>query len=268
MNMAEQTLEVLICTVDERINNVVRNILPPCPFVKYLVSWQYNGDSSAIVPLSLANREDVEVIVHKGYGLSANRNCALCKSTGDILLISDDDACYRPEHFSRIKEAFRLYADADMLLFRMSDLAGRVFKPYPVDTYVYPHMPYGCYVSSLEIAFRRGKPVPLFDVRFGLGSDYLACGEEEVFVYQAYRLGLHIRYVPVVVVCTPHATTGCSFRDNVRVRRSKGAVLYMLHGFWGAFFRCLLFAFHQKQHTWSFFSDMFSGIWYIKHGKK
>ena len=38
------TLEVLVCTIDNGINNIDRLILAPIEGVSYLISWQHSPD--------------------------------------------------------------------------------------------------------------------------------------------------------------------------------------------------------------------------------
>ena len=109
-------------------------------------------------------------------------------------------------------------------------------------------------------------------MRYGLGSERLACGEEEVFIHQAFTCGAHITFIPHTIVSIPSSTTGDLFLQSVAVRRSKGAVLTLIHGTLGAFLRCLNFArLVHRQHpecTWrkcyNYLRDMLDGIRYIR----
>lgn len=259
-------LEVLICTIDEGIENVPSVLLPPRSNVCYLVSWQHAKMNSRELPVCLCERTDVRVFHLLGKGLSANRNHALSKAKGDVLLIADDDVSYRPEYFDNIMKAFELHPEASIICFQAIDEAGKAMRVYSANAYKYEERPYGSYVCSWEIALRNRPDIPRFDERFGLGSSYLACGEEEIFVEMAARQGLSVWYEPIPIVRTNRQTTGMKFSVSPAVQRSKGAVLYVIHGFWGAVMRCVKYALlmpgtFQKLKA---FANMWNGIRYIQ----
>lgn len=261
-------LEVLICTIDEGINRVVHTVLEPIPYIKYLISWQRTNDDDIRVPDQLTKRNDVRIISLKGKGLAANRNHAIRNATGDLLLLADDDAHYQPEYFKTILHAYEEHPEADILTFQMSDKTGHLLKEYPLFPFNYAQCPKGFYYSSLEITMRNSKQLPQFDTRFGLGADYLGCGEEEVFIHDAAQNKLMIRYIPQVIVETERSTTGSKFSTDIKVRRAKGAVNYVLHGYASALLRSLKFALKLKKNTVKSFIDMYDGIKYMKNGSK
>lgn len=262
-------LQILICTIDNGIAKVPAVLTPPVPHVSYLVSWQQSETGKAEIgecPQVLAERTDVEVVTMQGKGLSANRNNAIRHATGDILLLSDDDARYAPVFFDRIFRAFQLYPEADILTFQVEDYEGTPLSQYAAQTYDYANRPYGSHVRSLEIAMRRSSRLPNFDERFGLGSPFLACGEEEIFIHTAFVTGLKIRYVPEVIVRTEKQTTGTRFLTSPAIQRSKGAVLCFMHGWFGATLRCIKYAatLPASASRLQIFRNMWQGIRYIQ----
>ncbi len=261
-----ETIEVLICTIDDGIRKAAKVPMVPQPDVRYLISWQHSQEGDFTLPAALAGREDVQVIHLKGKGLSANRNHALAHATGDILLLSDDDTHYIPDFFSNIHKAFREHPGADIITFQALDEDGGLIRPYSSTPYRYEERPKGSYVCSWEIACRRRSRLPDFDTRFGLGSSCLACGEEEIFIHTAWRNGLSVCYVPKLVVQTLKETTGTKFLASPAVQRSKGAVLYVMHGAAGAVLRCLKFVLLLPSGTarWQIFRQLCLGINYIR----
>ena len=113
---------------------------------------------------------------------------------------------------------------------------------------------------------RTDAALPAFDTRFGLGAEFLSCGEEEIFLYQAYRSGLHVHFFPQLLCTVPsRETTGSRFAADTKVRRSKGAVLYMMHGIGSALMRITLTAlrhrpWHDVPRVWR---DMVEGARYV-----
>ena len=110
--------------------------------------------------------------------------------------------------------------------------------------------------------------LPFFDERFGLGTEFLTCGEEEKFIEDAAKAGLEIIYVPCVIVKTPAETSGSKFHEEVGIRRSKGAILYCIHGSMGAYLRSFKYILSLRRlplkQRYSFLKDMLTGIRYVK----
>lgn len=264
-------LEILICTINEGIRRVPEMFLPEREDVKYLVSWQQTGTVHIDIPsVFTESRKDIRLITLYGRGLAANRNNALKNATGDILLLADDDVKYTDEYFDQILHNFKIYPKADIICFRAIDRDGQFLKDYSDQPFIYAQRPKSTYFSSVEIAFRRKESLPLFDERFGLGSKYLACGEDEVFLHSAFNKGLKIIYLPITVVETESNTTGKRFLTYAAVRRSKGAVLCYMHGALQAKLRCLKFAMSLEDVNFArkmqFYRDMLAGVKYIKDG--
>ena len=236
-------LEVLICTYNNGIEKIPDILLPPTEQIRWLISFQYSDESHLqSIPKELCKRSDVSVYPHQGTGLSNNRNYAFSKATGDVLLIADDDVRYKEEYFVRILSTFSQYSDLDIGCFQAETYEGMPLHPYPSESFSYADTPKGYWYNSQEIAVRRDSPFPLFDPRFGINSSQYGCGEEEVFLWQAYKKGLKICYFPQVIVRTDGKTTRLGFYTDKRLQRAKGAVLCLMHGKLGASARCLKYA--------------------------
>lgn len=265
-------LSILICTINDRIASVAEMLLPCRDDVRYVVSWQYTDESFLeLLPPALAERDDVCVTTLPGVGLSNNRNNALQHCDTPLAIIADDDVRYTDADFDRIIAAFADNPDADVLCFQAFAPDSSPLHAYAEAPFDYADAPKGTYFISFEIAFRTAAPLTTFDPRFGLGSEYLAAGEEEVFLYESYHLGARVRYVPVRCCTTLNTeTTGTRLLVDARVRRSKGAVHYIMHGYLGAVLRML-----RESLLWpvgwrkrlSMLHDCHDGIRYIA-GKK
>ena len=232
-----------------------------------MVSFQYTEQKWLdAVPHELAERDDVRVLPVKGEGLSANRNHALRNAQGDVLLIADDDLKYLPKRLEWVRKAYVDHASIDFACFQLIDYSGASIKDYPYRSHLYQSMPKGFWFSSCEITMRRSVLPLYFDERFGLGAPFLGAGEEEVFLWQAYQKGHKIKYFPFPIAMTNPHTTGEAFYEDPRLQRSKGAVLYMMHGTWGAMLRCLKFAlFHANGHNpYALLKQMWRGIFYVR----
>lgn len=259
------TLSILICTINDRIKDVPGMLLSPRPDVTYIVSFQYTHSMFLeMVPEILRERSDIELIPHPSAGLSQNRNVALGACRTELGLIADDDTKYTDAQLDSIIATFRDHPEVDIACFQAQYEDGRPLKNYPNYSFGYKHTPKGYSYASLEIALRTDTQLPLFDTRFGLGAVFLACGEEEIFLYHAHCAGLNIRYFPIVTSITRTGeTTGERFFTDTRVRRSKGAVLLVMHGLVGGFLRILKTALLLPQSRLKSFQDMMDGFRYI-----
>ena len=171
--MPQPTIEILICTIDNRIDAALRVPIAPLPNVRYLISWQQTN----LVALNqqgrvLPEREDIRIHAWKGCGLSANRNEALAQASGDFLLIADDDEILQAYQLEGLATILTDHPQStDIFLLRMQRPDGSFPKPYPSTPFRYPHCPHGYYPSSWEILIRRSSlpRLPRFDVRFEIG---------------------------------------------------------------------------------------------------
>ncbi len=265
--MSQFKLSILICTINDRITAVPDMLLPPCEEVCYVISMQYTDDLFlSQIPSVLYERKDVFIYPYFGAGLSANRNHAFKHCTTELAVIADDDVHYS---FETLKAAISL-ADAhptiDIFCLQVYNEYGHPIRSYSDKAFDYAYQPKGNYFVSYEILLRTDATLPTFDVRFGLGAPYLGCGEEEVFLYQAHRLGANVRYFPQLLCWIPSTpTTGSQFCTNRKVRHAKGAVLYMFHGLVGALLRITLAAFRLPKGVGrvNMWWDMVLGIRYI-----
>ena len=238
-------LSVLICTLNDRIKSVQEVVLPPRDDVRYVVSLQYTDNMFLdMLPEALCGRDDVTVLPFPSTGLSANRNNALSHCATPIAIISDDDVRYKNTHFDEVIRIF----DADPKL----------------DIAVFAHH---------KMAVRITSRIPPFDTRFGIGSAFLTCGEEELMEHQSKVYGLNVKYFPSISICNNVGQSPWErFSADKRVRRSWAALQYMksntcmaiLRMIWRAITSELPSEADSKLRTrWIFFRDMFDGLRYI-----
>lgn len=270
-NPDHMLLSVCICTLDDGIRQVAGGLIPPCVGIEYVVSWQCTGTAEhCAVPAELEERDDVRIYRLQGRGLSRNRNHALEQARGELLLIADDDERFRPAYLANVLRSFADHPRMDIGLFRVKDHQGNWLKNYPEISYDYPHVPPGAYPCSVELVLhRRVVEAGLrFDEHYGLGSPYLAAGEEDILLLDAMRMGLLIRYIPLCIAETEAVTTGQLFPVSPAVQRSKGAVFYRVYGGWRALWRCtreaLSWMVHRGRNPFPLFVHMLQGIRYAR----
>lgn len=257
------TIEVLISTYNEDIYLIPSQILPPKNNIQWLVSFQYSESHYlSTLPSELIEREDVTLIIKKGKGLSSNRNMALEAAKGDLLVLSDADAHFKPSYFQTIFKTFEAHSDLDIAFFQAETYEGQLLHAYPNVSFNYKDTPKGFWYNSLGIVIKRSNFLPQFDTRFGLNASYFGCGEEELFLFEAFKKGLKIQYFPKVIICTKRKTSANRFYQDKSLQRAKGAVLCEMHGPFSATLRCLKYAiFNNKQSCPLFlFFQMLKGI--------
>lgn len=213
------TLDILICTIDEGIVRVPDVLMPPREGIRYVVSMQWTREEAKRhVPSVLTEREDVTLVFLEGKGLCRNRNNAMEHASGDVLLIADDDNRYTDELIDNIFEAYKSHPEADVIHFQALDLDGKLLHPYPAD-----------YVSSFELTLKRNVKVK-FDERFGLGSEKLCAGEEQVWIKDVKDRNYNVLYIAKPIVMTRKETTGTRFIGHKKMQMSKGATFKYVYG--------------------------------------
>ena len=239
------TLDILICSLNKGIVRIDDLLRPEQEGVRYVVSYQYTDERYLeLVPEVLKQRRDVVLSVYKGQGLSNNRNHALELSRADLVIFADDDS-------------------------RLSEDAPKTIENYPEEVRQFTEVPTDYDVSTIEMVFRREKVQNrlLFDERFGLGTKFLTCGEEEVWLIDALRAGLKIKYFPERIVETSTMLKRSMIYVDAGVQRSKGALCYYKYGS-SAWIRCFAFAFDSARrrlcHFFPMLSHLYQGIRYVK----
>lgn len=264
------TLEVLICSFNKGIVKIEDVLLPARDNVSYIVSYQYTDDRFLeLIPTSLQQRSDVRIFKYKGQGLSANRNQALTHATADVIVYADDDTRFVPTAFDEILGVFASHKDLDVALFCAATYTGHPMKDYPSTERAITTLPADYHVSTIEMAFRRVKVQGniRYDERFGLGTRFLTCGEEDIWMIDALRHQLSISFFPITTVQTSTMMKQRMIYIDAGVQRSYGAFLYYVHGF-AAWYYCFAYALRNTIRGYSHFVPMLrhlmEGAWYIR----
>lgn len=245
-------LQLLIATVDGAFFK--RGYAPP--FDDYLAVNQVkrqdaNAGARDRPPATAADDSRIQVFDTAETGLSRSRNRALHHATADIVVIADDDVRHPPAAPATVARAFAAHPRADIITFQAQTPSGAPFKRYP--TRPRRHTARSLMrVSSWEIALRLAsiRAAGLrFDERFGLGAKF-PTGEENIFLLDALRRGLNLRYEPQVIAIHPAASSGADFSTAAAVI-AKGAAFQRM---FGAAFLPVALAFAVKKYRLSPFS--------------
>lgn len=238
------TIDILICSLNKGIVRVEDVLRPTEEGVRYIVSYQYTDERYLdLIPEILRTRTDVLLYTINGQGLSANRNAALSKATADIIMFADDDARFTNESFDLVRKTFETHPDLDVAFFQATTYTGKPLKAYPTEGRILVSRPKDYSISTIEMAARRAaiQERLSFDERFGLGTPFLTCGEEDIWMTDALALKLKIEYFPVKIVETSTMMKRSLVYVDAGVQRSMGAFCYYTMG-WRAWPHCLKFA--------------------------
>ena len=266
------TLDILVCTFNKGIVRVGELLREPQEGVQYIVSYQYNDERYLdLVPKMLRERDDVVLFEHHGQGLSANRKLALEKSKADLYMFADDDERLTDDTFRTIFETFEAHPDIDVAFFTATTYTGKPLKDYPDEEFTMTGMPKTYEISTLEMVCRsRVKGRVRFDERFGLGAQFLTCGEEEIWMDDAVKAGLRMRFFPKKIVETSTLLKRRMIYVDAGVQRSYGAQEYYRHG-GRAWLSCLRFALcaarKRRCHFWPLMKHLSEGIRYMQKTK-
>ena len=267
------TLDILVCTLNKGIVRIEEFLNPPHDKVRYIISYQYTEERYLdLIPENLKNRHDVTLYLYKGQGLSANRNLALEKATSDLVMYADDDERLCDNTFEVIFNTFEKHHDIDVAFFKASTYTGKPLKDYPNEELDITESPEEYSISTIEMVCRRDKVQGKirFDERFGLGTQFLTCGEEDIWMEDALRAGLKMRYFPIKIFETSIELKKKMIYVDVGVQRSHGAQTYYRYGS-KAWLICFKFAMKAssegKCRFWPMMKHLAEGIRYMRKNR-
>jgi len=243
-------LFVLISTINNRILNLKNIIQIYDGQIIYIVSHQINKELKEETKNyidSLNNREDVYYSALRGKGVAKNRNNTLrFIEPSSICLILDDDVRLRQDTFSNVIKAFDNHSEADFISFKILDLEGKDYKPYPEEKQLHTLRTLTG-IGTTEMAFRSDFILNnnvKFDERFGPGAEKYPLGEDFIFAMDLYHLKSKMLFLPIPIVKHPLGSTGV--RLDQKIIFARGAMFARVFG-WKAFI--VNFLFSIKKYT-------------------
>lgn len=261
--------QVLICTFGSGIERIDAQALPRVPGVSWLVCCQNpEGLDLSASRAALESHDDIETHVVGDSGLSNNRNHAFDLASGDILLIADDDLIFNPDGLAAIGCIFEEEPATDFITLHAATGVPRAMPPDGHD--LAKPFPHYCPIS-FEIAVRAAS-LARSGVRFsplaGIGAPYLCAGEEELFVHNLLKAGLHGRYADIAVATHPGATTSERLDATPAMMRTKGALMRSLRGTAAALVRLPVEAHRAKAPFSRALLWLFQGLVYSIKNRK
>lgn len=186
-------------------DNLSFEILMSCMHQKDFLLVEQSNITTDVLMINQCDEEAVyeeikngrhhRMICNKQRGLSRSRNLALKNSNADVVLFADNDEEFVDNIEKVVLTAFQ-ELDADIIAFDLrnyeKNLKKEIHKLHLLETLK---------ISSLQIACKRDaiKCAGIcFDVNLGAGTPNGA-GEENKFLWDAYKAGLRIYYYPVYI---------------------------------------------------------------------
>lgn len=181
-----------------------------------------------------------KMICSPDKGLSRSRNRALRGAHGELCLISDDDEVFYENVAYKVETAYDHLPDADVICFKF-DYPDRKKWPNKIKKI---NRFSALKVISWQISFKHRSIVDAgitFDERFGSGTA-IGSGEENIFLCDCLRNGLHVYYVPIVLGKVDPSESQWQAGYNRKSFYSHGMKSYRILGsFWGWIY-CMYFA--------------------------
>lgn len=267
------TVDILICTFNERINNVSNILLPYNKSINYKISHQISTSASIHIPDELI-RPDVEIQQFNGIGLSFNRNNALYMAKNDICIIADDDVVYNIKDIEKIISIFQ-ENNIDILIGKIKTYKEEPqYKNYSSKIKKLSWLDIGS-VSSIEIAFKRESIINnhiIFDTNFGLKGHLYQKGEEAVFLADCLKKNLTIVYYPIFIVKHHYFSSGKISEFNQSEIEYWGALSYRIFGHLSYLAMCFFMikhhsAYHRKMSTNKYITYFLGGINHFKSNR-
>ena len=154
---------------------------------KYIIINQTLNDN-----VSITNEN---VITKKEKGLSKSRNEVIKNATSEIVLIADDDVVYENDYEETILKYWNKYQDSDIICFYVKSRN----KKRKIKRMISQKINWinSMRIASVEITFNKNSIINnglKFNENFGSGTK-LNRGEENIFLYDALRKKLKIRFI-------------------------------------------------------------------------
>lgn len=252
--MKKVALEILVSTM----NRTDLSFLGPMFPDRYLAEFHILVINQTTPSKTLkSNLKNIRVINSFDYGLSKSRNLALKNSIGEVALIADDDIIYQPDFDKTVRDAFRKYGDAGLVLFQMQGPNNQLRKQYSNAEIRVTSLRKIAKPSSVELALRpilfEEKKI-CFNESFGLGAEFQS-GEENILLENALHENIPLYFIPKIIVTHLGESTGEN-QGSEQFIRALSASKYLKYGDWSKLW-LLKFVFFLVRHKFILPSNFF-----------
>lgn len=194
-------------------------------------------------------------------GVGLNRNNALIRADGDILVFADEDEIFNDGYADVINEAYKRIPEADAIVFNITtigqDVGRREIKKIQ-RLHFFNALNYGAVRLTVKNKSVKRENV-IFHQLFGGGTDYSA-GEDTLFIADLIKKGLKVYSYPANIASVDQTASTWFKGYNEKFFYDKGALFSALSKKWGWLLCCLILL---KNKKW-----LFKGKISYRRGKK
>lgn len=215
-------IQVLVATMHQNDNKLIKKMNLQSDAIIINQTSYYDYEEFVLN----GNKIKFYSFAEKGVGLS--RNNALMRSTAKYSLLADDDMIYVDDYPRLVKEQFRKYPKADVIIFNLEEEESTRYvikKPFQVSKRNY--MRFGAARISFKPNSIKKKGIS-FHLLFGGGTPH-SNGEDTIFLHDCLEEGLTIMAVPVTIAKLTEERDSTWFNGYTeKYYRDRGALFKML----------------------------------------
>lgn len=198
--------------------------LPRLPDTEYVISWQKHDGQP--IPRTLLDRDDISVHRFDGTGVSANRNNAIERCRGQVIIFADDDVAFDAVQMQSLLDHYRTRPGTQAVATATRMAGPRLFPAAP-QRLAYP-LPKGFWVTSFQLSFRADTGLRCCP-EAGPGAPYYTNGDDELLLDTAIHRGLDVQYLPLVPMTHTHGPSSGSLPHTPGMMRSMGMLIALRH---------------------------------------
>lgn len=219
------------------------------------------------------NNSSIKVYSFPERGVGLNRNNALMRASGDIVLFADDDEALVDKYEKKIINEFKTNKKADMLVFGVDSVGGtrnacHIKKSTRV--HKYNSLKYGAVRFALKLDAIRKNNI-CFSLLFGGGARY-GSGEDSIFIYDCLNNKMKVYTSPVIIGTVDFSDSSWFNGYNEKYYFDKGALFYSLHKKFALLFSLIYLLRHRNEQSSLTFNQKLSllkkGINHINRSDK
>ena len=181
----------------------------------------------------------------RGGGL--NRNNALMRADGDILVFADDDEVFVDNYVELIEKAYKEIPHADAIIFNITtigDDCGRRNVENIKQINIFNALNYGAARLTVKNVAIKSNNITFYR-QFGGGTPY-SCGEDTLFITDMLKKHMRVYVYPVVIASVNQSTSTWFNGYNEKYFYDKGALFAAIFKRFGHLLCCLVLLKNKK----------------------
>lgn len=182
-------IQVLVATMNQNDHSLIEKMNISTDAI---IGNQCNRN--CIEKFSIENKK-IQYLNFSERGVGLNRNNALMRASGDIILFADDDMVYVDNYEKIVQKAFEKHSDADVIIFNLKEKESKRYIIKKTKRVNYSnYLRYGTVRIAARLKRLRENAI-YFNQYFGGGTDHCH-GEDNLFLTACLKNKLKIYAVP------------------------------------------------------------------------